>query len=135
VSALANDPFRFLERTAKIQWGIAVCVYGMSHAPALLLLDLPGYGERGAFLVLFLVVVVTAARLVEEVAARRLRRRPVARAISRWFSWRAFGCSVAAGAVVGALLVWSTPFSLVGAATMGAAAPPPARSAPSSCRP
>ena len=41
ISALANDPFRFLERTAKIQWGITVCVYGMSHAPALLLLDLP----------------------------------------------------------------------------------------------
>ena len=41
ISALANDPLRFLERTAKIQWGIAVCVFGMSHAPALLLLDLP----------------------------------------------------------------------------------------------
>ena len=41
ISALANDPLRFLERTAKIQWGITVCVYGMSHAPALLLLDLP----------------------------------------------------------------------------------------------
>ena len=41
VSALGNDPKRFLERTAKIQWGIMVCVYGLSHAPALLLLDLP----------------------------------------------------------------------------------------------
>ncbi|MEP7100007.1 MAG: phosphatidate cytidylyltransferase, partial [Burkholderiales bacterium] len=30
VSALGNDPQRFLERTAKIQWGIMVCVYGMS---------------------------------------------------------------------------------------------------------
>ena len=34
VSAFGNDPQRFLERTAKIQWGIMVCVYGMSHAPA-----------------------------------------------------------------------------------------------------
>jgi hypothetical protein len=41
VSALAGDPERFLERNAKIQWGIMVCVYGLSHAPALLLLDLP----------------------------------------------------------------------------------------------
>jgi phosphatidate cytidylyltransferase len=39
VSALAGDPQRFLERNAKIQWGIMVCVYGLSHAPALLLLD------------------------------------------------------------------------------------------------
>ena len=99
ISALANDPFRFLERTAKIQWGITVCVYGMSHAPALLLLDLPNYRERGAFLVLFLVLVVVAAQLGQEYASRRLRRRPVARAISRSFSWRAFGAGAgAAGA-------------------------------------
>ncbi|HLL11493.1 MAG TPA: phosphatidate cytidylyltransferase, partial [Rubrivivax sp.] len=31
-SALAGDPERFLERNAKIQWGIMVCVYGLSHA-------------------------------------------------------------------------------------------------------
>ena len=61
ISALANDPQRFLERTAKIQWGIAVCVFGMSHAPALLLLDLPRWQERGAFFVFYLVVVVAVA--------------------------------------------------------------------------
>ena len=55
VSAFGDDPQRFLERTAKIQWGIMVCVYGMSHAPALLLLEFPGYAGRGAFLVLYLV--------------------------------------------------------------------------------
>lgn len=41
ISALANDPQRFLERNAKLQWGIMVCVYGISHVPALLLLDFP----------------------------------------------------------------------------------------------
>jgi phosphatidate cytidylyltransferase len=35
ISAFGNDPQRFLERTAKIQWGVMVCIYGMSHAPAL----------------------------------------------------------------------------------------------------
>ena len=37
ISALSGDPKRFLERNAKIQWGIMVCIYGLSHAPALLL--------------------------------------------------------------------------------------------------
>ena len=37
---------RFLERNAKIQWGIMVCVFGLSHAPALLLLD--AFRERRA---------------------------------------------------------------------------------------
>ena len=122
ISALANDPFRFLERTAKIQWGITVTVYGMSHAPALLLLDLPGYRERGAFLVLFLVLVVVAAQLGQEVASRRLRRRPVARAISRSFSWRAFAAGAGAAALVGVLLYWVTPFKPLAALAMGAIA-------------
>ena len=47
VSALANDPERFLERNAKLQWGIMVCVYGMSHVPALLLLDWVGLDIKG----------------------------------------------------------------------------------------
>jgi len=122
ISALANDPFRFLERTAKIQWGITVTVYGLSHAPALLLLDLPGYQQRGAFLVLFLVLVVVAAHVGQEVASRRLRRRPVARAISRSFSWRAFGAGAGAAAVVGVLLYWVTPFKPLAALAMGAIA-------------
>jgi phosphatidate cytidylyltransferase len=119
VSALGNDPQRFLERTAKIQWGIMVCVYGMSHAPALLLLDLPDYREHGAFLVLYLVVVVAIAQIVQEAASRRLRRRPVARAISRSFSWRAWGIGAFSAAVAGGLLYWATPFKPWGAAIMG----------------
>jgi hypothetical protein len=65
VSALANDPQRFLERNAKLQWGIMVCVYGMSHVPALLLLDFPQYAGKGAFLVFFLVLVVQTCMLVQ----------------------------------------------------------------------
>jgi phosphatidate cytidylyltransferase len=122
ISALANDPFHFLERTAKIQWGITVTVYGMSHAPALLLLDLPRYRERGAFLLLFLVAVVAAAQLGQEAATRRLRRRPVARAISRSFSWRAFGIGAGAAALVGLLLSWTTPFTPLAATAMAAIA-------------
>jgi len=122
ISALANDPQRFLERTAKIQWGIAVCVFGMSHAPALLLLDLPRWHERGAFLVFYLVVVVATAQVVQELASRRLRRRPVARAISRSFSWRAWGAGAGAAAAIGTLLYWTTPFKPLEALVMGAIA-------------
>ena len=119
VSAFGNDPQRFLERTAKIQWGIMVCVYGMSHAPALLLLDLPDYKGRGAFLVLYLVLVVAMAQIAQEVASRRLRRRPAARAISRSFSWRAWGLGALVAGVVGASLYWVTPFKPVPALLMG----------------
>ena len=119
ISALANDPLHFLERTAKIQWGIAVCVFGMSHAPALLLLDLPRWQERGAFFVFYLVVVVVVAQVAQAIASRKLRRRPVARAISRTFSWRAWGAGAGAAAAVGTLLFWTTPFKPLEALVMG----------------
>lgn len=110
VAALAGDPQRFLERNAKIQWGIMVCVYGLSHAPALLLLDFPRYHGRGAFLVFFLVVVTVAAQLAQHGFSRWLRRRPVARQIDRSFSLRAWFLGALVAGIVGALLYWSTPF-------------------------
>lgn len=36
--ALSGDPKRFLERAAKIQSGLLICVYSLSHAPALMTL-------------------------------------------------------------------------------------------------
>ncbi|MDH5540269.1 MAG: phosphatidate cytidylyltransferase [Rhizobacter sp.] len=122
ISALGNDPQRFLERTAKIQWGIMVSVYGMSHAPALLLLNVPDHEERGAFLVLFLVAVVATAQITQETVSRRLRNRPAARAISRSFSWRGWSIGVAAAALLGAMLYWATPFKPVPALLLGALA-------------
>jgi phosphatidate cytidylyltransferase len=122
VSALAGDPERFLERNAKIQWGMMVCVYGLSHLPALLLLELPRHAGRGAFLLFFLVTAAAAAHIAQEVASRRLRRRPVARLIDRAFSLRSWGIGVGAAALASALLWWITPFDPLRAAAMGAIA-------------
>jgi phosphatidate cytidylyltransferase len=110
VSALANDPQRFLERNAKLQWGIMVCIYGMSHVPALLLLEFPRYVDRGAFLVLFLALVVQTCMLVQHLAARRLRRAPTAAAISGSFNWMSWGIGVGTAALLGGLLAGITPF-------------------------
>ena len=110
LSALGGDPERFLERNAKIQWGVTVCVFGLSHAPALLLLDFAGHEGRGAFLVFFLVVVTTVAQVAQELASRWLRRRPVARHIDRSFSYRAWLVGSLAAGLMGALLFWITPF-------------------------
>ena len=119
LAVFGNDATRFLERTAKIQWGTMVCVYGMSHAPALLLLEFPDYEDRGAFLVLYLVVVVVSAQIAQQVATRRLRSRPVARQISRSFSWRAWLLGCIAGGLAGGLLFWITPFKAPQAILIG----------------
>jgi phosphatidate cytidylyltransferase len=111
VSALANDPQRFLERNAKLQWGIMVCVYGMSHVPALLLLEFPRWNEaKNAFLVFFLVFTVQVCMVVQHVMQRWLNKKPRAPLISSSFTWTSFSAGVVVGGLMGGLLSAITPF-------------------------
>jgi phosphatidate cytidylyltransferase len=110
VSALANDPLRFLERNAKLQWGIMVCIYGMSHVPALLMLRFPGYDRRNAFLVFFLVIVVQVCMVTQHLCGRWLKREPVAPAISASFHWTSWCIGMVTASVFGAALAGITPW-------------------------
>ncbi len=109
-SALSNDPVRFLERNAKLQWGIMVCIYGMSHVPALLMLKFPEYDHRNAFLVFFLVLVVQTCMVTQHLASRKLQRPAVAPAISQSFNWRSWGIGITVASLLGALLAGITPW-------------------------
>jgi len=117
VSALAGDTERFLERNAKLQWGIMVCVYGMSHVPALLMLDFPGFTGKTAFLVFFLVLVVQTCMLVQHLSERHWQTTDVS-ALTDRFRWRSWGAGLLAGCLVGALLAGITPFNLLTAVAM-----------------
>lgn len=122
VSALAGDPRRFLERNAKLQWGIMVCVYGLSHVPALLLLEPPRYEGRSAFLVFFLVIVVQTCMVLQHLAARHFPRPPSAPDISRSFNWSTWALAVLAASSLGVLLTAITPFKPLETLAMGALA-------------
>src|SRR4030042_5465825 len=54
--ALAADSKPFLERGAKIQSGLLICVYCLSFAPALLYLNIPNAEEGGQARLLFFFV-------------------------------------------------------------------------------
>jgi phosphatidate cytidylyltransferase len=110
VSALANDPTRFLERNAKLQWGIMVCIYGMSHVPALLLLDFPNYDKKNAFLVFFLVIVVQTCVVAQHFASRYFKAPPAAPNISQSFNWRSWLVALLVAGLAGAVLSGITPF-------------------------
>lgn len=113
VSALADDPHRFLERSAKLQWGIMVCVYGLSHVPALMLLDFPqfpGYAGNGAFLVFFLVFVVQTGVMAQHLAGWRFPRKPFAPHVSQSFHWTGWAIGTATAGLAGGLLSFITPF-------------------------
>jgi len=110
VSALAGDTQRFLERNAKLQWGIMVCIYGMSHVPALLLLDFKNYQGKGAFMVFFLVLVVQTCMLVQHLVTRRLKRPPSAPEVSKSFNWYSWLLGMGVGSFIGGVFSFITPF-------------------------
>ncbi len=118
VSALANDPERFLERNAKLQWGIMVCVYGISHVPALLLLKFPNYQGKNAFLVFFLVFVVQSCMLVQYLVDNKLKRAPIAPKISQSFNWTGWLIAVVVASLIGGLMSALTPFKPAQAVAM-----------------
>ncbi|AYQ27062.1 MULTISPECIES: phosphatidate cytidylyltransferase [unclassified Polaromonas] len=118
VSALADDPQRFLERNAKLQWGIMVCVYGISHVPALLLLKFPNYDGKNAFLVFFLVFVVQTCMIVEHLVGRKLQRPPSAPNVSKSFNWTSWLIAVVVASLLGGLLAGLTPFKPAQAVAM-----------------
>ena len=121
VSALANDPERFLERNAKLQWGIMVCVYGISHVPALLLLKFPDYQGKNAFLVFFLVFVVQSCMLVQYLVDNRLKRGRMtllAPKISSTFNWTGWLIAVVVASLIGGLMSALTPFKPAQAVAM-----------------
>src|SRR4051794_24282131 len=70
----------FLERTAKIQWGLMLAVFCVSHAPALLLLDLGG--PRPIYLLFFLITVAQLSDVLQYTVGKLVGRTPIAPNVS-----------------------------------------------------
>ena len=117
-SALAGDTERFLERTAKIQWGLMIAVYCVSHAPALLTLDIAGFEGKGARLLLFLIVVVQMSDVFQYVWGKLLGRHKIAPLVSPNKTWEGFGGGALTATALGTALYRLTPYSPRQAAAM-----------------
>ena len=115
--ALAGDTENFLERTAVIQWGLMICVYCVSHAPALLMLT-PAGGGSGATLLLFLLLVVQGSDVLQYIWGKLLGRHKIAPLVSPNKTWEGFIGGVASATLLGTALWWMTPFAPWQAAAM-----------------
>lgn len=114
--AAAGDPERFLERASKIQWGLMVAVYCVSHAPALLMLEIRDWDRPNALLLFFLVAVVQLSDVLQYVWGKLLGRHPIAPTISPNKTVEGFVGGLLSASAVGAALWWATPFSPLEAA-------------------
>lgn len=121
--AFSGDAKRFLERSAKIQAGLLICVYSLSHAPALLHLDLFVKGASGDMIpwtgslpgLLFYFVLLTQVGDMFQFLWSRLlgtRGHVIAPAINGSRTWEGFLCGTLSTAIIGALLWWATPFEI-----------------------
>jgi phosphatidate cytidylyltransferase len=114
--ALAGDTQDFLARTAVIQWGLMICVYCVSYAPALLMLD--ANDEDGARLLLFLLIVVQGSDVLQYIWGKLFGRHKIAPLVSPNKTWEGFAGGIASVTALGTALWWMTPFTPWQAALM-----------------
>jgi len=116
LSMLKGVTADYLQRVAKIQWGLMLAVFCISHAPALLMLDLGG--TPPVQLLFFLVTVVQLSDVLQYVAGKLFGRHKMAPNVSPSKTWEGLIGGGLAATGVGAALWWITPFSPFEAAGM-----------------
>jgi phosphatidate cytidylyltransferase len=116
--AVAGDTEHFLERASKIQFGIMVCVYSLSHAPALLLLKIPGFEGHDARLLLYLVIVDQMSDVLQYVWGKLIGKHKIAWRVSPNKTWEGFVGGVVSATALGTALWWATPFTPLQSAGM-----------------
>ncbi|MCV0349653.1 MAG: phosphatidate cytidylyltransferase [Nitratireductor sp.] len=113
VSAVRGDTDHFLVRVAEVQWALMICVFCVSHVPALLTLDIPGYEGRNLLLIAFLVVVVQSSDVLQYVWGKLLGRTKIAPNLSPSKTLEGLIGGALSATLVGAGLFWMTPFTPV----------------------
>jgi phosphatidate cytidylyltransferase len=110
LSALSGDTTRFLERAAKVQWGLMVCVFCISHVPALLTLQIAGFENRNPLLIVFLVLVVQSSDVLQYVWGKLFGRHRIAPDVSPSKTLEGLVGGIASATALGGALWWITPF-------------------------
>ena len=111
VATLRPDTTRFLERIAEVQWALMVCVFCLSHVPALMTLHIPGFDGRNLLLIAFLVIVVQSSDVLQYVWGKLAGRTKIAPTLSPSKTVEGFVGGVLSATALGAALWWITPFA------------------------
>lgn len=118
VSALAGETDEYLARVAKIQWGVMISIYCISHAPALLLLDIPGYKGQSLLLMFYLLLIVQMSDVLQYVFGKLFGRIKIAPRLSPSKTLEGLIGGGLGAVGIGAAMWWITPFTPLQAAGM-----------------
>lgn len=111
VATFAGDTAAFLERSAKIQWGVMITVYCISYAPALLLLDIPGYEGQNALLMFYLLLIVQLSDVLQYVFGKLFGRHKLAPKVSPSKTVEGLVGGGLSATAIGGAMWWITPFT------------------------
>jgi phosphatidate cytidylyltransferase len=111
VATFAGDTQQFLERSAKLQWGIMIAVYCISHAPALLLLQIKGYEGQGLLLLFYLLLVVQLSDVLQYVFGKLFGKTKLAPQVSPSKTVEGLIGGGLSTTLIGSALYWITPFT------------------------
>jgi phosphatidate cytidylyltransferase len=112
VAAVFTDTDRFLDRTAATQWGLILCVYCISHIPALMTLRIPGYETRAPLLMVFVVLIAQLSDIMQYVWGKAIGRHKVLPKLSPSKTVEGLVGGVLSATALGALLWRLTPFTI-----------------------
>lgn len=118
LASLQGDPVNFLLRVSRIQWAVMLTVYCISHAPALILLPIPGYEGQSFLLLFFLIAVVQFSDVMQYVFGKLMGKTKLAPVISPSKTVEGLVGGGLSAMALGAALWWITPFSPLAAAVM-----------------
>lgn len=118
LTTLSGEVHKYFERTAKIQWGLMVCVYCVSHVPAVLNLTIPGYHGRNGTLVVFFILIVELSDVLQFIWGKCCGKHKILPGISPNKTWEGFLGGILTASGVGMACWWATPFSPVQALVM-----------------
>ncbi|MBO2651076.1 phosphatidate cytidylyltransferase [Shewanella algae] len=111
LAALGGDTTRYLERTAKVQWGLMIAVYCVSSVPALMTLKIEGYEGRNLLLIAWLILVVQLSDVLQYCCGKLFGKRKVAPKLSPSKTLEGLVGGVLLATLVGTSLFWITPFT------------------------
>ncbi len=111
LTALHGDTENFLERIAAQQWAVMISVYCMSHVPALLSLNIPGFEGRKILLVAFLMITVQGSDVLQYIWGKLFGKHKVAPNVSPSKTWEGLIGGLGSASLLGAALWWLTPFT------------------------
>ena len=120
LAAASGDTEDFLSRVTKLQWGLMITVYCISYAPALLLLQVPGFAGQNLLLMIYLLTVVQLSDVLQYVFGKLFGKHKIAPLVSPSKTVEGFIGGGLSAVGIGSALWWVTPFTPLQAAGMSA---------------